>query len=251
MAAVSKGFGGLMREKHAANGGAGAQADEVCPCFVRDGGGGGGESYAQCCKPYHSGAKQAESAEMLLRSRFAAYSKSQTEYLIRTTAGKDDDEMRTLMNDTVASCKRLRFSDLEVLEAAEHDAQAVIKFRYGVRTVGQKGFRHGDLEPVEETSHFVRTDGRWFFNEGVTDHNPDGAQAARPLDNLKNKPVPEGEDEEAEAEDEAEAVADVEGDAAVDFGSLTVVKLKELLRERGLPVSGRKAELVARLEGGQ
>ena len=51
-------------------------------------------------------------------------------------------------------------------------------------------------------------------------------------------PVDEGDDEPAAA-------------AAEDFGSLTVVELKALLRERGLPVSGRKAELVARLEGGQ
>ena len=215
------------------------------------GGGGEGASYAQCCKPYHSGAKEAESAEWLLRSRFAAYSKSQTEYLIRTTMAREDESMRALMNDTVASCKRLRFSDLEVLESAEHDSHAVIKFRYLVRTVGQKGFRQGDLEPVEETSHFVRIDGRWLFDEGVTDHNPDGSQGGRPLDNLKNRPVPEGE-----APETPEAPVD-EGDdepaaaAAEDFGSLTVVELKALLRERGLPVSGRKAELVARLEGGQ
>ena len=32
------------------------------------------------------------------------------------------------------------------------------------------------------------------------------------------------------------------------FDDLTVAELKELLRERNLPVSGRKAELVARLE---
>lgn len=34
-----------------------------------------------------------------------------------------------------------------------------------------------------------------------------------------------------------------------DYGSLTVIELKGLLRERGLPVSGKKGSLVARLEG--
>ena len=33
-----------------------------------------------------------------------------------------------------------------------------------------------------------------------------------------------------------------------DFNSLTVVELKQLLREQGLPVSGNKSELVSRLE---
>ena len=32
-----------------------------------------------------------------------------------------------------------------------------------------------------------------------------------------------------------------------DFDSMTVAELKELLRERGLPVSGKKADLIARL----
>ena len=34
----------------------------------------------------------------------------------------------------------------------------------------------------------------------------------------------------------------------VEYSSLTVVKLKDLLRDRGLKVSGRKAELIQRLE---
>ena len=37
------------------------------------------------------------------------------------------------------------------------------------------------------------------------------------------------------------------GGAEADYAALRVVDLKALLRERGLPVSGRKAELVARL----
>ena len=35
----------------------------------------------------------------------------------------------------------------------------------------------------------------------------------------------------------------------VDFNSLTVVELKQLLREQGLSVSGNKSELISRLEG--
>ena len=35
---------------------------------------------------------------------------------------------------------------------------------------------------------------------------------------------------------------------AVDYNSMTVAMLRDLLNERGLPVSGVKAELVARLE---
>ena len=34
------------------------------------------------------------------------------------------------------------------------------------------------------------------------------------------------------------------------YENLTVAELKELLRERGLPVSGKKADLIARLNEG-
>ena len=61
----------------------------------------------------------------------------------------------------------------QVLEEAEHeDTHAVIRFRYSVQVVGQKGFRAGKPEQIEETSHFVKKDGVWLFNDGMTDRNP-------------------------------------------------------------------------------
>ena len=35
------------------------------------------------------------------------------------------------------------------------------------------------------------------------------------------------------------------------YENLTVAELKELLRERGLPVSGKKADLISRLSEGE
>ena len=40
---------------------------------------------------------------------------------------------------------------------------------------------------------------------------------------------------------------DTSADAQPDFGSMTVAQLKELLKKEGLPVSGKKADLIARL----
>lgn len=50
-------------------------------------------------------------------------------------------------------------------------------------------------------------------------------------------PVPEGDPGGSEATEES-----------ANFGSLTVLQLQEELRRRGLPTSGSKVELVARLE---
>ncbi len=55
---------------------------------------------------------------------------------------------------------------------------------------------------------------------------------------------PEAVSDETEAvSDETEAVSD-----EVDYSSMTVVQLKDLLREAGKTVSGKKAELVERLQ---
>ena len=56
---------------------------------------------------------------------------------------------------------------------------------------------------------------------------------------------------EADADAEADADDDSGEEDARDWSVLTVPELKAELKERGLPVSGRKAELVARLEEGE
>ena len=53
---------------------------------------------------------------------------------------------------------------------------------------------------------------------------------------------------DAHAGDEApKKEEDTSEDAEPDFESMTVAQLKELLKKEGLPVSGKKADLIARL----
>ena len=80
---------------------------------------------------------------------------------------------------------------------------------------------------------------------------------AEDLDSTEETESPEQEEEsEAEAEEDAtvpepveEAVAEPEAVSdAVDYSSMTVAQLKDLLREAGKTVSGKKAELIERLQ---
>ena len=87
-------------------------------------------------------------------------------------------------------------------------------------------------------------------------------EAATEFEAEDSEPAEEGEPSEQEEESEAEAEEDatvpesVEGDAAepeavsdeVDYSSMTVAQLKDLLREAGKTVSGKKAELIERLQ---
>ena len=87
-------------------------------------------------------------------------------------------------------------------------------------------------------------------------------EAATEFEAEDSEPAEEGEPSEQEDESEAEAEEDatmpesVEEDAAepeavsdeVDYSSMTVAQLKDLLREAGKTVSGKKAELIERLQ---
>lgn len=158
-AAKARGFGSSSKQ---------AKQSELCPC------GSSTLPYSRCCKPYHKG-KAAETPRRLLETRFSGYAKGIPEYIVETAVMPDSTEdVETLVKDIRSTCDKLNFVSLRVLEEAEDPSgsHAVIKFRYSVRTVGQKGFRQGKLEEIEETSHFLKSDGRWLFNEGTTDRNP-------------------------------------------------------------------------------
>ena len=58
-------------------------------------------------------------------------------------------------------------------------------------------------------------------------------------------------EEESEEETSEEATENEEPEAKdVDYDSMTVPQLKDALKEKGLPVGGKKAELIDRLKGG-
>ena len=130
--------------------------------------------------------------------------------------------------------------------------------------------------------------GRKVYVEGFTYFKSDGTELQRPIDasnlviinpdwsdirrrNLLtrvNESVEWTDEvisdfEAAEEEYEAETVGPIEEEKVdeetseeevetedVDYDSMTVPNLKAALKERGLPVSGKKAELIERLKGG-
>ena len=78
------------------------------------------------------------------------------------------------------------------------------------------------------------------------------AEASADLSEVGKDDLDEEQEEEA-SEQEDEDVPDIEvsessDDSDIDFESMTVAELKELLKEAGKPVSGKKADLISRLQ---
>ena len=79
------------------------------------------------------------------------------------------------------------------------------------------------------------------MEEEESDDSPSILDAAEALE-------PESEKSEAVEEAVEEEVAEeATSDDSVDYSSMTVAELKELLKAAGKPVSGKKSELIERL----
>ena len=89
----------------------------VCPCCS-------GRKFETCCSPFISGSASPQTAEQLMRSRFAAYVKKDAQYIIRTThplnraaagsKGPDGAVVSSLAQDVAATIKRVSWQRLKV-----------------------------------------------------------------------------------------------------------------------------------------
>lgn len=121
--------------------------DDSCPC-------GSGAPYAQCCGVFHAGVA-APDAERLMRSRYCAYVQGREDYLLATW--HPDTRPATLELDAPP---RPQWLGLTVKSHAVEDAdRATVAFvaRYKL---------NGRAFKLQETSRFVRLDGRWVYVDG-------------------------------------------------------------------------------------
>ena len=116
-----------------------------CPC-------GSGLDYRNCCQPHHDG-EPAPTAEALMRSRYSAYVKRLTPYLLATWDAPTRPPALDLDDDT-------RWLGLEVKRhAATGDDTAIVEFVARYKVAG-RAFR------LHETSRFINRDGHWYYVDG-------------------------------------------------------------------------------------
>ncbi|MGB0727000.1 MAG: SAP domain-containing protein [Candidatus Poseidoniaceae archaeon] len=152
----------------------------------------------------------------------------------------------------------------------EKDIENAVKTIYPVRTcvirksqllqtgvVTEKGPTLDEIHAEEARSAAeLKAKKAALLAEAMAEEGDDDADEAE----AEDAPAEEAPAEEAPAEAEAEEEAPVEEEApaedeaepegdAPDYASMTVAELKDELKAKGLPVSGKKAELVERLQG--
>ena len=171
--------------------------------------------------------------------------------------GSQKQEMRTLAREVILKTGAtttwidLQKSSLDgTLEAKIREAVSKIQPVRGVMIRRTQLIQTGVVTQDGLTLEEIR-------NQEEAEKEAAAELEAEDLDSAEETESPEQEEEsEAEAEEDATVPESVEGDAAepeavsdeVDYSSMTVAQLKDLLREAGKTVSGKKAELIERLQ---
>ena len=128
-----------------------------CPC-------GSGQRYRECCRRFHRGEAVAETPDELMRSRYAAYAKGEVDYIVDTTdpSGEAWDEPVAEWRADIRRFGRdAQFMGVEILEASTDGDTGEVLFHAKLRADGRDA-------SFSERSTFVRRDGRWLYQSGVT-----------------------------------------------------------------------------------
>ncbi|MDT0466305.1 YchJ family protein [Streptomyces gibsoniae] len=115
-----------------------------CPCGLP-------EAYEKCCGRFHTGAAAAPTPEALMRSRYSAFVRGDTAYLLRTWHPRTRPEPLELDPG-------VRWTGLEILETTGGSA-----FHSTGTVTFRASYRGGALH---ERSRFERMDGAWVYVDG-------------------------------------------------------------------------------------
>jgi SEC-C motif domain protein len=127
---------------------------EQCPC-------GSGLTYADCCEPLIKGQRTAETAEALMRSRYSAYVKVETDYIFETTHPKHREGYDA--EGTKEWAESAEWEGLEIISAKNggpDDDTGEIEFIARFSENGEPRVHHERALFKKEASGWLFTDGK-------------------------------------------------------------------------------------------
>ncbi len=193
---------------------------------------------------------------------------------VRRDRGKIDDTVDVVTEDgfyvrfkpLILSRERVKSSQKNQIRSIARDA--ILKAGASSTWVAmQKSVMDGELEAMikEEASkispiRMVMIRRTQLIQSGVTiDDGPtleqikadeEAIMASAKEEEMEGPHLDEDSDEMTDqnpSEEGPEDEVEVEGEEAIDYGSMTVPELKAILKEAGKPVSGKKADLISRI----
>ena len=126
----------------------------LCPC-------GSEIEYAACCGPLHRGERTADTAEALMRARYAAFVKHEIDFIIGSA--HSDTHKETKREDIESWATKSQWQDFEILDVeggGPDDDEGVVEFL--VNYIDHEG----DEVEHHERSYFSRENGEWRFVDG-------------------------------------------------------------------------------------
>jgi SEC-C motif-containing protein len=127
----------------------------LCPC-------GSKKNYAVCCEPFHAGKSKADTAEKLMRSRYAAYVVGNIDYIGKTNDPKTGDNFDREAAE--AWSKKSEWLGLEII--ATQDGQpgqltGEVEFKANFKLDGKDQHHH-------EVSlfRFDKKENQWYYTDG-------------------------------------------------------------------------------------
>lgn len=122
---------------------------KACPCQSL-------ETYDDCCGRFHRGEALAPTAERLMRSRYSAYVRGETDYLLQTW----HPSTRPATLELDADVRWFRLDIVARTGGSMFDSQGTVEFRAHYRSDGNADQQH-------ENSSFVRENGAWLYVDAV------------------------------------------------------------------------------------
>ncbi|MFI4919100.1 MAG: YchJ family protein [Legionellales bacterium] len=123
-----------------------------CPCNAQ-------KNYLFCCEPFITGKQNPETPEALMRSRYAAYTMANIDYIKETMRGNALTGFQEL--DAQRWAKKVNWIQLKVLKSVMENSSTgyvefVARFVDGSR-----------LKSIHEKSDFICEQGRWYYTGGT------------------------------------------------------------------------------------
>jgi len=128
------------------------------------------QKYASCCGPYIETDLTPQSPEQLMRSRYTAYSKNDTDYIKKTMIGKP---LRLFTEHKENERKNNIWIGLQVINSYQ-DGQDTGYVEF-IATY----LKGNTLQSIHEKSEFQRNKGKWFYIDGVHFVTPEKQKIAQ------------------------------------------------------------------------